>query len=435
MLTRRPRRRAQEGQVLIMALAFIAFFGLVTASLLQLADTVQIQQSHGRSAANANAATEGGAFFAAEAAAKQGSCTAQLTTGPITTGPITMAGTSDSASVTTNACNPGTTADLLADQCAVCVLGPAGPSLSVSGPLTVQGPIAVGGDATSGTTQLGAPDTRSTVGGSGFIGCLGACSGGGFYPPAVKLTTGFPSLTVPTPTIGSTQNCSPPVYDTQGGATISSGCYTSVTLNCSGTSSACPYYLGSGAPIVIEGLLTIGTGNGPPTTVGPAPDSTSTAQIQFIQDGSLLINSDGNLTLQGSSNRDVALYVDPSDNLGPPDVLRLFGGSLSVSGTVDAPDASVNVYGGSDNGSIGSLNVGPNRTHSDSGRLIVGSLDVQQRGEIAVTAAPPTPGYCWVYSDTVTVTTGGKTESGHVLVESDCSGEAGVGIISINYGS
>ncbi len=437
VLTRRPRRRAEEGQVLIMALAFIAFFGLVTAALLQLADTVELQQSHGQSAANANAAAEGGMFFAAEAAAQQGSCDAKATIGP-----ITMMGSDDSASVTTNACNPGATADLLADQCAVCVLGPYGPSqspsLSVSGTLTVQGPIAVSGDATSGTTTIGAADTQSTVGGSGFIGCSGTCSGD-YLPSNTATLTQPPSATAEPPTLNC-QTFQPPLVFTS--PTPIAGCYSSLSLDCSGTGGvACTYPLAG--LVEVDGLLTIGTAAGPETTV--SNPSSSYAALALVpvprsagSGGSLLINADGALDLQGLAvTGDVALYVDPSDHVGPLDALRVGGGSLSVSGTVYAPTASVNVFGGPGAGT-GTLNVGPDGADQDSGRLIVGSLTIGQQaghGVVTVNAEPPPPGYCWVYSDSVTVTAGAQTASGQVMVESDCSGEAGVGIISINFGS
>lgn len=82
--------------------------------------------------------------------------------------------------------------------------------------------------------------------------------------------------------------------------------------------------------------------------------------------------------------------------------------------------------------------MGPDGADQDLGRLIVGSLTIGQQaghGVVTVNAEPPPPGYCWVYSDSVTVTAGAQTASGQVMVESDCSGEAGVGIISINFGS
>ena len=308
-----------------MALAFIAFFGLVTAALLQLADTVELQQSHGQSAANANAAAEGGMFFAAEAAAQQGSCDAKATIGP-----ITMMGSDDSASVTTNACNPGATADLLADQCAVCVLGPYGPSqspsLSVSGTLTVQGPIAVSGDATSGTTTIGAADTQSTVGGSGFIGCSGTCSGD-YLPSNTATLTQPPSATAEPPTLNC-QTFQPPLVFTS--PTPIAGCYSSLSLDCSGTGGvACTYPLAG--LVEVDGLLTIGTAAGPETTV--SNPSSSYAALALVpvprsagSGGSLLINADGALDLQGLAvTGDVALYVDPSDHVGPLDALRSWG--------------------------------------------------------------------------------------------------------------
>ena len=70
MLNHRARRRGQEGQALIMALAFIAFFGLVTTAVLQFADGVELQQSRTRSSATTNADANSGILFAAEAEAQ-----------------------------------------------------------------------------------------------------------------------------------------------------------------------------------------------------------------------------------------------------------------------------------------------------------------------------------------------------------------------------
>ena len=68
MLNNRSRRGGERGQVLIMALAFLVFFGLVTTAVLQLADTVELQQSHTEAAATSTADIEGGMLFAAQAA-------------------------------------------------------------------------------------------------------------------------------------------------------------------------------------------------------------------------------------------------------------------------------------------------------------------------------------------------------------------------------
>jgi hypothetical protein len=72
MLNRRAGRRGEQGQVLIMALAFIVFFGLVTTAVLQLADTVELQQSHTQSTTDTNADAEGGMFLATQAANQAG---------------------------------------------------------------------------------------------------------------------------------------------------------------------------------------------------------------------------------------------------------------------------------------------------------------------------------------------------------------------------
>jgi Tfp pilus assembly protein PilX len=86
MLNRRARHRSEKGQVLIMALAFIAFFGLITAAVLQLAGTVELQQSQTHSSAAAHADADAGILFAAEALTQTGTCTPAQATVPVSSG-------------------------------------------------------------------------------------------------------------------------------------------------------------------------------------------------------------------------------------------------------------------------------------------------------------------------------------------------------------
>lgn len=72
MLSRRARRRGEHGQALILALAFIAFFGLVTTAVLEFGDTVELQQSRSQAATASDADTEGGMLLAADAASAEG---------------------------------------------------------------------------------------------------------------------------------------------------------------------------------------------------------------------------------------------------------------------------------------------------------------------------------------------------------------------------
>jgi hypothetical protein len=351
----------------------------------------------------------------------------------------------DTAAYATTACNPGSTANLLADQCAVCILGQAGNTqpLTVNGSLTAQGPIAVDGSVTPNGGTI-TSTVLSSSGPPGFIGCSPNC--GQNPSPATDFTPATSGLTAPAspddvdfPGVTAPANC-PNTYTGTAGGSIPPGCYSSITVDCStAPNGVCSYAMGQGT-FVLEGPFSIGSASGGDTSVSvAAPNSVLLAFVEYQGNaGSLLIRSDGSLNLDGgplSGEDDVALYVDPSDTFGPLDALRVAGGSLSVSGTVDAPAASVNVFGGSDTAPRGTLEIGPAALDPDSGRLIVGSLTVGQFGTVTVTAAPPNPGYCWVYQDNVTVTTGAGTVAGQVAVESDCSREASVGIISINYGS
>jgi Tfp pilus assembly protein PilX len=451
MLTQRPHRRAQEGQVLIMALAFIAFFGLVTTAVLQFADTVQIQQSNVQSGAKAHADAEGGMLFAAEAASQQatvptkppgnqfplGSCDARPGNGAA----IAMS-TPDAASYTTTACNAGKTADLIANQCAVCVLNPNGTPTPLSveatptaqGTLTAQGPIAVNGAASNSSSSPVKSQVPIAGGGlnPGFIGCMqgSPCSGsgsGGYSPPPSMLTRP-PSNTVQAPSLYGNGNCNFQPWVPNPTNQISQGCYSSIDVACPG--GTCAYTLGPGL-VEVDGPFTIGTGSGSTTTVNA---SSSGGVLAFVPGGSLQINADGILNLQApSGNGDVALYVAAS---GP---ITVAGGTLSVSGTIDAPNASVVVYGGPGTGPgyLYSTPASPPAAAGedpDSGRLIVGTLDVKPYGVVKVTAMPPAPGgYCWVYDDNVLDSSGAVI--GQVVVETDCgTGGADTGIISINYG-
>ncbi len=419
--------------MLILALAFIAFFGLVTAAVLQFADAVELQQSHSSAATTADSDAEGGMLLAAQAARAAGSCQVP------SAGSVTMSG-GDTATYQTNACNPGATANLIADQCGACILGQPGDDqpLSVAGTLAVEGPIAVGG-----SVSVTGPPIKSTVlsptGAPGFVGCYPGCGLTSTQSsPGASSLTRSPSPAVDFPGVSVPRDC-PDVYDGTTGGSIPEGCYSSISVDCSNAPNGVCSYQMSGTYIV-EGLMDIGGAPGVDTSVSLVAPQTAPVLLAFVPEpgggGSLMIHADGSLSLQGepiSGMGGVLLYVDPLDTAGD---LRVEGGSLSVAGTVYAPAAGLELHGGPGTGD-GAVTVTPGvAAEPDSGRLIVGALDVGQYGTVNVTAAPPAPGYCWVFSDSVTVTTqGGSDDSGQVVVESDCSGEAGTRIISINYGS
>jgi len=123
--------------VLILALAFIAFFGLVTAAVLQFADAVELQQSHEQSATNEHADTEGAVLFAAAADLQLKDCPNPG-----------VSTTVDGAVATITSC---TNENLIPPYVGDCVLGPYLNAVTVSrGSQQLNGSVLVGGNCTDG---------------------------------------------------------------------------------------------------------------------------------------------------------------------------------------------------------------------------------------------------------------------------------------------
>ena len=268
-------------------------------------------------------------LLAAQAAQAQGSCAIG------SAGSVSMT-TGDTAAYDTTACNPGATANLIADQCAACILGQADNAqpLTVDGSLMAQGPIAVNGTVSPNGGTI-TSTLLSSTGPPGFIGCDPNC--GPNPSPATDFTpTTTSELTAPAspedvafPGVTAPANC-PNTYTGTAGGSIPRGCYSSISVDCStAPNGVCSYTLEQGT-FVLEGPFTIGSASGDDTSVAvEAPDPLLLALVDYEgNDGSLLIRSDGSLNLEGgplSGKGDVALYVDPSDTFGPLDVVRSRG--------------------------------------------------------------------------------------------------------------
>jgi Tfp pilus assembly protein PilX len=450
MLNRRARRRGEQGQVLIMALAFIVFFGLVTTAVLQLADTVELQQSHSQANAISNADSEGGMLLAAQAAQEQGGCVLN------TQGSVTMT-TGASASYTTTACNPRATADLIADECSVCVLSTAQPA-AIDGTLAVQGPIAFNGGSTATTadTVTSTIDGFGDVANPGFIGCLSpsaTCQTADAYSPAVQSIqpVADPLSSAPVPG-GLAQPGDGPCQPDPGSDpgdypsdSLPSGLYCNITLTTG------DWRLQSGVYTVLDSLGVSGdaslTGDGvlldftcqydDPRYVDTCYDPPGDA------DGGVLdVSTSGNVSLTAyeagtAQNPDnLLVYFDPLedavlDDLPPTScddnaILCVDGsGTTALDGSVYAKSGQVDLGG--------DTRIGSTSDSSQQGDLVVSTLD--SSGDLRVDGIPPSIGYCWVYDDNVRVTTSATASTGQVVVESDCSGLKSTGIISIAYGS
>ncbi len=112
-------RRSERGQTLILALAFLAFFGVVSVAILRFADLTAVQHVHTEMTASSDSSANGGAAFGSADASRSDlpggwKCS--------DTGTLTM---TNGAKVgyTVNSCNPGETAALAAGAtCLLCVL-------------------------------------------------------------------------------------------------------------------------------------------------------------------------------------------------------------------------------------------------------------------------------------------------------------------------
>lgn len=129
MLRRRRSRRSEQGQILVLALAFIAAFALVVGAVLAFASATALQRAHTETTAQSDSAGEGGAAFAAADAARTPSlswCPSGTTTPPNTNnGSVTMAdGNNTTANYSLAACDPGQTSTSVAAQghCILCIL-------------------------------------------------------------------------------------------------------------------------------------------------------------------------------------------------------------------------------------------------------------------------------------------------------------------------
>ena len=142
MLNRPTRGRSSErGQVLILAIAFIAFFGLLTVAVLSYASATELQHVHTEATASNDSLAEGGAAWAAaDAASPTYSCTSGGK------GSLTMKGGAI-VSYTVNNCNPGETGSgggkPPGAYCEICLLNTGSTSNPVTQVLSMSGSSAI----------------------------------------------------------------------------------------------------------------------------------------------------------------------------------------------------------------------------------------------------------------------------------------------------
>jgi hypothetical protein len=395
MLNRAKCHRGEGGQVLAMAVAFIALFGVLTTAVLQFAGVTTLQRHNTERTDSAHALAEGGAFYAVADSNRADTPPCLVNT----QGSLTMS-TGDVVGYTIKHCNPGSTGGA-ALPCVLCLINP-GDLLIDHTDVTANGPIHINrtGSVTKGTVNSTGP--------SKFIGCVvltNNCTG--FSPPPHAISAAvdpLAGLAIPNVAVhrtqGSNTTLDPGIY-----STISASGNTVLTLNSGIYVITQLLSTGGGAGIVANGsvLLYFGCSN------YPTPCSGGGSPAKFTDTG----NAGVTLTpFSSGPYAGISMFLDP-DNAGTG---NQFGKGDTLNGTFYGRSASVSVHGG--NGVV-----------TVSGRMIVGTLTAGTNANLGTIGSSVVG--CSIYDDSVTGTSGSTSSKGHAVVETACTG--GTGIVDLNY--
>jgi hypothetical protein len=471
MLVKRPRhaRQGERGQVLILALAFIAVFGVITVAILRFGDVVGIQHVHTEATAASDTLAEGGAEYAAADSARSDFTQCAPGNG----GQLTMQ-TRDVVTYTINpnGCGPGNTQYLLS-HCLLCILNETPTTVAGTFVLTAtKGVTTTGGDDyINGSISNGTQLTATASSGTPTIHVLtGATTSGCTCSPLPVKTYPLPPISDPFNTLGAPS----PVAGMPSGCTAQgSGTWDPVkgcteTLSTSGTYTIHPglwaslsvsgqanVTVSSGVYVFTGGLTDSGQGtftaasvtiylacaNYGPTGKACATSATKTGGfINFSGQGIPSIAGPGSAQYASVNGiADVAILTDP--NLLDPG-----GVSNCRSGTSGACVYEVSGKGASVTGSIdtraGGIAIAGNGGQTEkNGLLVTNSLSITVSGKVTTGLDLTGPGTlstasCGVFDDTVTGKASGSstTWQGRAIIESTCSGGLTNGVVAFNYG-
>jgi hypothetical protein len=427
MLTRDSRRAArtgEEGQVLILALAFIAFVGVVSVALFRYADATQLQHKQTSATAAAHAPSEGAALYALIDSSRPDApvCAAG------NSGSVVFAGTGAlSYTVAASGCtvsgHSGTGA--AGENCVLCILNPTnGTPFFADRAITVAGEVDMNGVADfqnhngslcvkAAATDTGCTGTIGDHGGnladSGFMAATKVDPGqvrdplSGIYPmPPTTTPAGLPPLNgFARPGVyGSISNVKlcPGTYIITG----STGFGPGLTMAPAGA-AACSANPGDGVTIVLAcGTATTWT----PCTSGQVGGGLS---YTGVNDVSTLVAPTKGIYAN------LVIFVDPL-NAGTLN----FGGNghLDITGTTYAPSMNYTSNGG------GATVAG--------GRVVIGLMSLQHNSNgsgFTVSGTIPVSTSCGVASDTLSAA--GGSSQGRVVVQTACNG--GNQIVSFDY--
>lgn len=406
MLNRRNRirRKGESGQTLILALAFIAFFGVVTVSVLRVADLAGVAHSRSETTALNNSLSEGGGAYGAADASRPD---VSLTCASNDSGRLTMQG-GDQANYTVSGCSslgglgsgPGP-----GPGCLLCILNQA----AGSSPTTIAVKVTCAQCVTAALVTTGGDDyingsissnssmiARESAGPPATLAKLklveGASANGcsceptpTFYAPAITdplaCVAGNPSAVcapgnAPEPLICTTSaSCTPdtPCHLVPGGT-------WSPTLGCSITFTSTQAAVG-------PGLYNNLVAHGNPSTEVTLDDSSGSPGVYVITG---ILDVSGNASVKGADDF-IYLACTNFTSIGQP--CSGSGGSVSFGGngstTISAPTTgpykSLAVLSDPsliDPGGTGSCQGGGGCMYSTSGNgaSITGSIDTRNGG-------------------------------------------------------
>jgi hypothetical protein len=478
-MLRRRSRRPEDGQVLIMAIAFLALFGVITVAVLHLADAVALQIVHTEATASRDSSAEGGAAYAVADATRTVnplSCT------PGAKGTLNMQG-GDVVGYTIppapNGCYPGLTSSLGGTaHCLLCILNqtPIPPATTAS-PTTVvltanKGVTTSGGDDyINGSIGSGTKVTATASPGPASIYVLngGTSSGCTCSPLPVKsystpISDPFGTLGAPSPVAGKPSGC--PSWNlttgcteslSSGSSTIGPGLWASLAISGNGsvhvTATSGVYVFTGGLTVSGQGTFTATSGvtiylacpnYGPGGN--PCPSSGTVGRtggyIRFSGQGAVSVSAPGSAQYSSVGGiADVAILADPN-LLDPGGVGACVAGTGTCIYNVSGNGASVT---GSIDTRSGGVTIGGNGGQTEkNGLLITNSLFIGVSGgaTTGLNLSGPgtlTTGSCSVFEFNLNGTTtknGVATSSttGFAVVQSACgTGGSANGIVDFNY--
>lgn len=425
-MLKRQRRSAERGQTLILAIAFLAMFGLLAAAVLGFASGVQTQRGLTENTAAADSVAEGSAQFAIADTGIQGCGTVTSGTMKFASGDVLAYTAGASACTHTSSTIPG-------QGCGLCVLNfnnVATPIDVLKGNWTVPGEIDVNGSIKAQSICSGTcPPSNGLIGLFGSGATCSSCS-----PAKVALANKVLDPlagTLPIPTPG------PNLGSKSGNTIICPGTYTNLNVANNDILYLSAYgqngCAASTAPSVyiVTGQVS-NTGGGNLVAGGVTLYMTPSASMNFSGNNTSQISIDCGATPTnancGTANppstgpyAGIAVFFDPANTSS---IVFQGNGNFTVAGTFEASHTILSMGG---NGGTQSF---------ESGRLIVSEIQGNGNGGAGLGfGGTVNAAGCNYWTDALSgKLASGATRTAHVRFETACNAGSPTSIIGFAYG-